>query len=157
MLAITKPESSSQMETATRREPIRSEASEEAVFIPTIGSEEELAHAAYLASLADPSRLGKSLAKAAIGKIGPVRLPSHLELVSASPISDLSGVNLKNSSFREGTLESIEKWVRKAGGHVHCQIHNLVRQIVGRGDKAIVIASEKVVLGVVILKVVKSI
>lgn len=154
MRIITEPEPSIQMETVSQS--VNSSTLEEAVFIPTIGSEEELAHAAYLASLADPSTQGKQLSKAAIRKIGSVQLPSHFNLVSASPISDLSGVDLRDSKFREGTLESVEKWIRNVGGHIHSQVHTVVRQIVGRGDRAIVIASEKIVLGVVIIRVVKS-
>jgi len=157
MFALPEPESSTQMKTTIRRETSQGDMNTEAVFIPTTGSEEELALAAYLASLADPSRQGKLLSKAAFKKIGPIQLPSHFDLISASPASDLSGVDLKHSKFREGTLESIEKWIRKVGGHIHSQVHIVVRQIVGRGDRAIVIASEKIVLGVVILKAVKSI
>ena len=130
---------------------------EDAVFIPTFGSEEELAHAAYLASLADPSRQGKRLAQAAQLKIGPVQLPRHYDLVSASPVSDLSGVNLGQTKFREGSFESIEKWIRKIGGHIHCQVRKLIMQIAEQGDSAVVIASEKMVLGVVILKAAKHV
>ncbi len=155
MFAALEPESSKQVETATQPLPSCKGERMEAVFIPTIGSEEELAHAAYLASLADPSRHGKLLAKAAISKIGPVQLPHQLELVSASPVNELSGINLTHSKLREGTLEAIEKWVRKLGGHIHCQVHKVVQQVVGRGELAIVIASEKLVLGVVILKIAK--
>jgi len=132
---------------------------EEAVFIPAVGSEEELAQAAYLACLADPSRQGKFLARSAHRKIGAVKIPENLELVSASPGRDLSGVNFKHSEtmIREGAFEPIEKWIRKLGGHIHCHIRNVVKQIAEHGDQAIVIASEKVVLGVVVLKVVKAI
>ena len=128
----------------------------ETVFIPIIGSVDELAHAACLASLADQSREGKLLAKAAIQAIGLIHLPVEFELIAASPGSSLSGVNLKNSKIREGTLESIEKWIRKLGGHVHRQVHALVKKISDSGDLAIVIANEKLVLGVVVLKTVKA-
>ncbi|MGZ3651314.1 MAG: hypothetical protein ACXVCS_04715 [Bdellovibrionota bacterium] len=59
--------------------------------------------------------------------------------------------------IREGAFESIEKWIRKLGGHIHCHIRNVVKQIAEHGDQAIVIATEKVVLGVVLLKVAKPI
>ncbi|MGZ6323159.1 MAG: hypothetical protein ACXWR1_03165 [Bdellovibrionota bacterium] len=130
---------------------------EEAVFIPVVGSEEELAHAVYLATLADPSRQGKFLARSAHRRIGTVKIPENIELVSASPGRDLSGVNLEHSMIREGAFESIEKWIRKLGGHIHCHIRNVVKQIAEHGDQAIVIATEKVVLGVVLLKVAKPI
>jgi high-affinity K+ transport system ATPase subunit B len=131
--------------------------SEEAVFIPTFGSEEELAHAAYLATLADPSRTGKMLAKAASQKIGPISLPKEFDLVSASPISNLSGVNINHTMIREGTLETVEKWIHKIGGHIQCGVRRVVDQVNARGDFAIVVASEKIVLGVIALKMVRPI
>lgn len=127
----------------------------EAVFVPTIGSEEELARAAYLASLADPSRIGKMLAQASATRRGLIPLPKKFDLVSASPVNDLSGINMHNGKLREGTLESVERWVRKLGGHVHSQVRTIVKQTINRGDSAVVIASEKIVLGVVLLKIVK--
>ena len=157
MIAISETEPSNKMETTLHSEPFKSTANVDAVFIPTTGSEEELAHAAYLASLADPSRHGKLIASAAIRKIGPVKLPRQCDLIAASPTSNLSGVNLADSKIREGTLESVEKWIKKFGGHIHNQVHNTVKQIASRGDHPIVIASEKIVLGIVILKVMKPI
>ena len=157
MFIIPEPESSTKMKTSTRRENFQESARTEAVFIPNIGSEEELAHAAYLASLADPTQNGKLLAQAAIKKIGTIELPQQFDLIAASPISDLSGINLKGAKIREGKLTSIEKWVRKQGGHIHSQVHGLVKQLIARGDSVVVIASERIVLGVVILKVAGSV
>jgi K+-transporting ATPase ATPase B chain len=155
MYAIRKPEPSTRMEAVPESQPPPDRMAQETVFIPTTGSEEELAHAAYLATLADPTRTGKILSRAAHQKVGPVSLPESYDLVSASPINDLSGINLRGGMLREGSLESVEKWIRKLGGHVHCHVRKLVSQIAERGDRAIVIASEKIILGVVVLKIVK--
>jgi K+-transporting ATPase ATPase B chain len=155
MHAIRKPEPSTRVETAPLSQPPPERQTQETVFIPVTGSEEELAQAAYLATLADPTRTGKMLAQASHQRIGPVSLPDSYDLVSASPVNDLSGINFRNGMLREGSLESIEKWVRKLGGHVHCHVRKLVSQIADRGDHAIVIASEKIILGVVILKIMK--
>ena len=121
-------------------------------FIPATGSVEELALAAYLSSLADPSAKGKTLAMAAKNKIKKICLPNHYSLISASPNSNLSGINYKETKLREGTMESIEKWIRHVGGHIQSQVRQMVEQIKASGDQAIVIASQKIVLGIVIIK-----
>jgi len=56
MHAIRKPEPSTRVETAPLSQPPPERQTQETVFIPVTGSEEELAQAAYLATLADKTR-----------------------------------------------------------------------------------------------------
>ena len=124
----------------------------EAFFIPTVGSEEELAHAAYLASLADPTPNGKLIAQLALRRLGSIKAPENFKLVYASQGDPICGINLNGQMIRKGPLSSIEEWVRNTGGYFHCQIRKVVSQILTKGGFAIVIANETVDLGVIYLK-----
>jgi K+-transporting ATPase ATPase B chain len=124
----------------------------EAVFIPTVGSEEELAQAAYLASLADPTPNGKLIAELALRKVGTIRVPENSKLVYASQNYPICGINLYDHMIRKGSISSIEEWVRNVGGYFHCRIRSVVSQILKKGGFAIVIANESVDLGVIYLR-----
>lgn len=124
----------------------------EAFFIPTVGSEEELAQAAYLACLADPTPTGKLVAKLSLHKVGSIQIPENSKLVYASQNDPICGINLKDHMIRKGSINSIEEWVRNVGGFFHCRIRSVVSQVLNRGGFAIVIANESADLGVIYLK-----
>lgn len=131
-------------------------ASSEVIFIPNIGSEEDLAQAAYLASLADPTPQGKLLTRVAREKIGTPALPSGCQLVAQAEFRPVCGVNLGDSHghtmIREGSMSSIEDWVRNMGGYIHSRVRRIVSQIASHGGVAIVVATESVILGVIHVK-----
>ena len=123
-----------------------------AIFIPTVGSEVELASAAYLASLADPSPTGALISRLALRKAGVVDVPYCPDLIYASKESPICGINLKDKMIRKGSIASIEEWVSNSGGFCHSRLRSVVHQIINRGEYATVIATETIVLGVIYLK-----
>ena len=128
----------------------------EAVFIPAVGSEQDLARAAYLASLADSSATGVLIARLALRRAGVVDVPQSPDLVYPSMESPICGINLKDRKIRKGPIGLIDKWVSSTGGFCHCRLRSVVSQITNRGGYAIVIATETVVLGVVYLKTIQA-
>src|ERR1700731_1063916 len=93
-----------------------------AAFIPLDGvSEDELADAAQLSSIADFTPEGRSitvLAKNAYGlrERGEGELPGA-EFVQFSPATRMSGVNLADGrQVRKGAASSVAQWVRDNGG-----------------------------------------
>lgn len=123
-----------------------------AVFIPTGGSPVDLACAAYLASLADPTADGRLLGEISMRKIGLLMVPAIKKVIAVSKESPLCGVDLENNSLRIGTLASIETWLREVGGTFQKHIKQIVDQITGRGDLAVVVACEAGDLGVIWLQ-----
>jgi high-affinity K+ transport system ATPase subunit B len=122
-----------------------------AVFIPTGGSEVDLACAAYLASLADTSPEAKVLGELAIRKVGLLLIPEHSKTITPKEGEGLCGVDLESHKIRIGTLASIRSWVRNVGGTFHDHLAGIVEQIALRGDMAVVVACEAGDLGVIAL------
>ena len=140
---------------STKHQSVPTDTQMEAVFIPTTGSEEELALAAYLSCLADPSPAGKLIAELALRKAGQVLIPQDSKLVFSSQSNQVCGINLHDHMIRKGSINAIEEWVRNISGYFHCRIRSIVSQILSKGGLAIVIANETVDLGVVYLRYAK--
>ena len=140
---------------STKHQSVPADVQMEAIFIPTTGSVEELALAAYLSCLADPSPVGKLIAQLALCKAGHVQIPQDSKLVFSSQNNQVCGINLHDHMIRKGSLNAIEEWVRNIGGYLHCRIRSVVSQILSKGGLAIVIANETVDLGVVYLRYAK--
>jgi K+-transporting ATPase ATPase B chain len=119
------------------------------LFIPIVGSEEELTEAAYLASVADHSVESDAVFSGALmqGRF-KIKLPKGAELVTLST-SCISGINLSDRFIRKGTLDAIEAWLNDMGGVMHNKTRSIVNQIVRRKHHAIVIADHQQDLGVV--------
>jgi K+-transporting ATPase ATPase B chain len=122
----------------------------DAVFIPTFGTEEELARAAYLASLADLSPDGQLIAELALERAGSVDLPVAARLVPKA--GEMSGVDLSDRMLRIGSLDSIEAWLHDARGYLDGRLRKIVSQILARGGLAFVVADESSDLGVIALQ-----
>ncbi|MBI3541804.1 MAG: hypothetical protein HY075_00820 [Deltaproteobacteria bacterium] len=121
-----------------------------AVFIPSTGSEEELAQAAYLASLADSTPHGRLLSTLAQRKVGELATPAGAQLVTASACEPgVYGIDYGGELLREGPLDAIENWVETVGGYFHNGLRALANQINRRGGHAILVANQSEVLGVI--------
>ena len=125
-------------------------------FHPAPGvTEEELANAAQLASLADETPEGRSivvLAKSAhaIRERNVEELGA--EFVPFTAQTRMSGVNLQGREIRKGAAQAVEDWVEEHGGKFHREVANIVETISKKGGTPLVVAEKDHVLGVVELK-----
>jgi K+-transporting ATPase ATPase B chain len=138
---------------------------EAAEFIPVSGvTEETLADAAQLSSLADETPEGRSIvvyAKAAYG----LRARTPGELANASwveftAVTRMSGVDIDGRQLRKGAASSVTEWVRSQGGTVPAILGEIVDGIAAAGGTPLVvgeawnsqIGKTAEVLGVIYLK-----
>ncbi|MEU0568053.1 potassium-transporting ATPase subunit KdpB [Nonomuraea sp. NPDC005983] len=126
-------------------------------FVPVDGvTEEELAAAAQLSSLADETPEGRSIVVFAKQRYGlrerqPGEL-AHAEWVPFTAQTRMSGVNLDSREVRKGAATAVMKWVRDSGGHPTDEVGHLVDGISGSGGTPLVVAEKGRVLGVIHLK-----
>jgi len=126
-------------------------------FIPAPGvSENELADAAQLSSLADETPEGRSivvLAKEQYGLRGRDLASHEIHFVPFTAQTRMSGVDMNGFEIRKGAAESIQTYVLQNGGQVPAEVRAAVEQIARSGGTPLVVA-EKVrgALGVIELK-----
>ncbi|RZL84655.1 MAG: K(+)-transporting ATPase subunit B [Rhodococcus sp. (in: high G+C Gram-positive bacteria)] len=131
-------------------------------FLPVAGiSEERLADAAQLSSLADETPEGRSIvvyAKAAYGlrERSPGEL-AHATWVEFTAQTRMSGVDLDGGhQLRKGAATAVADWVRHRGGEVPAQLGQLVDGISAAGGTPLVVGEvvdgRAAVLGVIHLK-----
>nr|WP_235995124.1 potassium-transporting ATPase subunit KdpB [Nonomuraea montanisoli] len=126
-------------------------------FVPIRGvTEEELAKAAQLSSLADETPEGRSIVIYAKQRYGlrerePGEL-AHAEWVPFTAQTRMSGVDLDGREIRKGAATAVMKWVRDHGGHPTDEVGDLVDGISAGGGTPLVVAEKGRVLGVVHLK-----
>ncbi|HEY4606300.1 MAG TPA: potassium-transporting ATPase subunit KdpB [Acidimicrobiia bacterium] len=123
-------------------------------FLPLIGvSEERLATAAQLASLADETPEGRSIVILAKERFNlRERDLSHAHLVAFSAQTRMSGVDLDGHSVRKGAADSVKRWVVEHGGHIPDGLETLVEGVATGGGTPLVVAEGAQVLGVIHLK-----
>jgi K+-transporting ATPase ATPase B chain len=134
-------------------------------FVPLQGvSEEDLADAAQLSSLADETPEGRSIVVLAKERYGL----RERELVGATLVAftaqtRMSGVDLEAHdghparSIRKGATDSVRRWVTEQGGHVPDGLEPIVERISASGGTPLVVADSTRVFGVIHLKdIVKS-
>ncbi|MFO0917701.1 MAG: potassium-transporting ATPase subunit KdpB [Planctomycetaceae bacterium] len=125
-------------------------------FLPAEGvTERELADAAHLASLADETAEGRSiavLAKKQFGLRGRDLERCKPDFVPFSAKTRMSGVNLDGQEIRKGAAEAIENHVRSLGGFCPEGIKTTVRQIAKSGATPLVVCRDAQILGVIELK-----
>ncbi|MFN0195379.1 MAG: potassium-transporting ATPase subunit KdpB [Planctomycetaceae bacterium] len=125
-------------------------------FIPVTGvSERELAEAAHLASLADETAEGRSiaiLAKTNFGLRG--RDLEHIkpDFVPFSARTRMSGIDFENQQIRKGASEAIEQHIQRLGGRVPDGIKAIVTQIAKTGGTPLLVSRDKQILGAIELK-----
>jgi K+-transporting ATPase ATPase B chain len=131
-------------------------------FVPAPGvSEQELADAAQLSSLADETPEGRSivvLAKERYGIRGrEIHELPHAEFVPFTAQSRMSGLNLNGESIRKGAADSVRQWVAASGSAFPVEIDHAVENISRAGGTPLVVARKNKALGVIQLKdIVKS-
>jgi K+-transporting ATPase ATPase B chain len=125
-------------------------------FLPAEGvTEQELADAAQLASLADETPEGRSIVVLAKEKFGIRERDVHAlgaHFVPFSAETRMSGVDLDGRKIRKGAAETIVAWVRQAGGRVPANVDAAVTAIAKTGGTPLVVADGARALGVIQLK-----
>jgi K+-transporting ATPase ATPase B chain len=124
-------------------------------FLPVRGhSEEELAAAAQLASLADETPEGRSIVVLAKERfdIRERDLGEGHTFVPFSATTRMSGLDLDGQMIRKGAADSVKRWVEERGGTVPQDLDPIVAEVSRAGGTPLVVADGKVVLGVIELK-----
>ena len=126
-------------------------------FIPAPGvTEQELADAAQLSSLADETPEGRSivvLAKEKYGLRGRELGKHEAEFVPFSAQTRMSGVNMNGFQIREGAVDAIANFVKQGGRDFPVQVQASVEQIARAGGTPLVVAEKsRGALGVIELK-----
>jgi K+-transporting ATPase ATPase B chain len=127
-----------------------------AAFLPADGvSEQRLADAAQLASLADETPEGRSvvvLAKQQYGLRERDITALGAQFIHFSAHTRMSGVDLEGRRIRKGSIDAIRKLVDELGGHFPASVMDTVESVARRGSTPLVVAENEHVLGVIELK-----
>jgi K+-transporting ATPase ATPase B chain len=125
-------------------------------FIPLPGvSEQELADAAQLSSLADETPEGRSivvLAKERYGLRGRELAEHNAVFVPFTAQTRMSGVDIDGRQVRKGAADSVERYVASNGGTPVAELRVIVDRIARAGGTPLVVADRARTLGVVHLK-----
>jgi len=124
-------------------------------FIPFDTSEENLADAAQLASLADETAEGRSIVILAKEKFN-IRSRNIQELgatfIPFAAQTRMSGVNLKDREIRKGAPDAIAAYIHKKGGIIHPFVKETVDIISRQGATPLLVVEGTKVLGIIRLK-----
>lgn len=127
-----------------------------AAFLPVDGvTEEELADAAQLSSLADETPEGRSivvLAKEQFNLRGRELGGRDMTFVPFTAQTRMSGVDYRGGQVRKGAADAIRAWVESGNGVYTPQCEKLVDDVARQGGTPLVVARDHRVLGVVHLK-----
>ncbi|MCU1266797.1 MAG: K+-transporting ATPase, subunit [Acidobacteria bacterium] len=127
-----------------------------AAFIPLPGvDEQELAEAAQLSSLADETPEGRSivvLAKEKYGLRGREIAPHEATFIPFTAQTRMSGVDFDGREVRKGAADAIEKYVISFGRTVPVELTAIVESISRAGGTPLVVAEDRLALGVIHLK-----
>ena len=128
-------------------------------FVPAPGVKvEELADAAQLASLADETPEGRSiavLAKEKYGLRGREVAEPHATFVPFTAQTRMSGMDFGDGTkraIRKGAADAIREWVMKQGGNNDKAVAETVERISRSGGTPLVVADGAKMLGVIHLK-----
>jgi K+-transporting ATPase ATPase B chain len=106
-------------------------------------TEQELANAAQLASLADETPEGRSivvLAKQKFNLRGRDVQELGASFIHFSAHTRMSGVDLDGREIRKGAGNAIRAWVEEKGGHFPPEVEGLIEQVAKRGSTPLVVA-----------------
>jgi K+-transporting ATPase ATPase B chain len=125
-------------------------------FVPIAGvTDDELADAAQLASLADETPEGRSIVVLAKEKYrirGRELSDKDATFVPFTAQTRMSGINLGGREVRKGAADAIAKYVTGNGGTVASELQGIVERIARQGGTPLVVAERTRALGVVHLK-----
>jgi K+-transporting ATPase ATPase B chain len=117
-------------------------------------TEEEVADAAQLASLADETPEGRSIVVLAKERFGirERELSAPHEFVPFSATTRMSGLNVDGREIRKGAAEAVRNWVVEQGGTAPDGLQEIVDRIARQGSTPLVVADGPAILGVIELK-----
>src|SRR3984957_18909896 len=122
-------------------------------FFPAPGvTEEELADAAQLSSLADETPEGRSIVVLAKEKYNirgrEIHSMPHAEFVAFTAQTRMSGLNLNGDMYRKGAADSVRKFVAASGASFPAEIDKTVETISRARGTPLVVATQHKALGV---------
>jgi potassium-transporting ATPase ATP-binding subunit len=124
-------------------------------FIADGVTEQELADAAQLSSLADETPEGRSIVVLAKEKYGlrGRHIPEHdATFIPFSAYTRMSGVDFEGRRLRKGATEAICKFVGDCGGQVANGVQDISDRISRNGGTPLAVADGKRLLGIIHLK-----
>lgn len=125
-------------------------------FIPVDGvSEQDLADAAQLSSLADETPEGRSvviLAKEKFNIRGRELSDKNMTFIPFTAKTHMSGVDYDGNEIRKGAADTMEKYVTESGGIYSEECDRIVKEIANKGGTPLVVAKNHKILGVIHLK-----
>ncbi|MFN7934720.1 MAG: potassium-transporting ATPase subunit KdpB [Bryobacteraceae bacterium] len=125
-------------------------------FLPITGvTEQELAEAAQLSSLADETPEGRSvvvLAKQKYGLRGRELSHHEAHFIPFSAYTRMSGVDINSDHLRKGASDSIAQFVKEQGGTVPAELREITERISRQGGTPLAVANGRRALGVIHLK-----
>jgi K+-transporting ATPase ATPase B chain len=117
--------------------------------------EKELAEAAQLSSLADETPEGRSivvLAKEKYGLRAQQLAPHEASFIRFTAQTRMSGIDFDGREVRKGAADAIAKYLNGNGRSVPCELDGIVAEISKSGGTPLVVAEDRVALGVIYLK-----
>ena len=125
-------------------------------FMPVRGvTEQQLADAAQLSSLADETPEGRSIVVLAKQRFNLRERDIHALGATFVPFSAqtrMSGVNLEGRQIRKGAVDAIRKHVETNNGHFPEEVQRLVDDVARKGSTPLVVVEGARVLGAIELK-----
>lgn len=125
-------------------------------FIPVKGvTEQELADAAQLSSLADETAEGRSiviLSKERFNIRGRDLSNLGASFIEFSAKTRMSGIDYQGNEIRKGAADAVKNYVLEKGSDYPDECDRIVREIAGKGGTPLVVAKNGKVLGAIFLK-----
>ncbi|PZF87397.1 K(+)-transporting ATPase subunit B [Listeria ivanovii] len=125
-------------------------------FLPVEGvSEQELADAAQLSSIADETAEGRSivvLAKERFDIRGRDFAEMHAEFIPFTATTRMSGIDYQGNTIRKGAADAVRTYVTTNGGNYPQECDAIVSKVAGAGGTPLVVVRNNKVLGVIYLK-----
>ena len=124
-------------------------------FHPVDGhTEEELAAAAQLSSLADETPEGRSIVVLAKDKFGirERELGAGHVFIPFTAQTRMSGIDVDGRQIRKGAAQSVRQWVADQGGSPSAELDGVVEQVARAGSTPLAVADGSHLLGVIELK-----
>ncbi len=122
--------------------------------IPSV-TEEQLADAAQLSSMADETPEGRSiviLAKERFGIRGRDLSSLHATFIEFTAKTRMSGIDFQGNEIRKGAAEAVRQYVLANHGTYPPECEKLVERVAREGGTPLVVVKNKRVLGVIYLK-----